>query len=915
MASMLATVMLLGFFAVGSPLTMQRVEAAGIDMTNAFYITGNPADISQYTTVNANSISLGNTTGPYYNNVWQVVAATSKFKIDWTRSFSMVGFMVTPKSADQMMFGFHTQANRPVSANGTSAGYADGEVHRPAENPQVKVASPGLANSMAWYVNSYVNKNGIVQQYYADTKDVGSVLFDASGYPHWWANDAALTTGTWAVSKFGVDATTAFNGTSQSFAIIWRPGSDRHTGTLNIFSAGKSKTIYNLDIYKVFGTKAAAQATYFEMAASINQASTYNNYTGKAAMALSDFSYYDLTPADTVSYSVVRNGSTVSYNASDKSTWPVPGETVTVTHTITNTKSAADVPYTVTVPIRVSTATYGGSSDTIVSGSLKINGAVPTGTDIFNGATDTTTGLKKTVNIDIPKNGGGSGTVQYQVTLPSTFSTQGSVFKDEVTLANEGMTQYTLGSTANIGIPVCKIGSLPYYTLQDALKAIKTASNTSDTIQMLAANYAITDADAAEWNNLTGENITITTAASTDAIMPYRGAAGTKAALSRSTAADQALITVKGTNQLTLDGIAVDGGKGTYSSVTQPLIAISETGKLTLNNGAVLQNNNGAGAIVAGSGTVTLNSSSILQNNNGAGATVAGSGAVTLNSSTVTGNKASGVELVNTASALVVSGSASVTGNTASGSASPANVKFDQDSFTKIKITSALTGTIGVTTTANKHVPGTQFATGDTADITAASVAKFVDDLTPYLPIAQNRTDVTQIEFQGATFTFTKVDADNTATVLAGVQFKLYKKDASDAWVIVKDAVGADRVFTSDANGVVTIDNMGAGNYKIDEVKTALGYQLPHRGWTLAVTEDATSHKLVVGEPAAETGTGSLPPAFMKDGTTYKLPNIKLLALPIAGFKGITPYLAFGGALMGLAALAFFISRKKMHIK
>ena len=99
MASMLATVMLLGFFAVGSPLTMQRVEAAGIDMTNAFYITGNPADISQYTTVNANSISLGNTTGPYYNNVWQVVAATSKFKIDWTRSFSMVGFMVTPRAS------------------------------------------------------------------------------------------------------------------------------------------------------------------------------------------------------------------------------------------------------------------------------------------------------------------------------------------------------------------------------------------------------------------------------------------------------------------------------------------------------------------------------------------------------------------------------------------------------------------------------------------------------------------------------------------------------------------------------------------------------------------------------------------------------------------------------------------------
>jgi len=118
---------------------------------------------------------------------------------------------------------------------------------------------------------------------------------------------------------------------------------------------------------------------------------------------------------------------------------------------------------------------------------------------------------------------------------------------------------------------------------------------------------------------------------------------------------DKPMFAVDSGYGLTLSNITVDGGavwsgeinpylqRGTDNAgmtTSGALISVSGNGAVVLNEGAVLQNNDGANAVSLGTrtgSTLTLNGGEIINNHSAAGA-IWGGGAITINSGKVNGN-------------------------------------------------------------------------------------------------------------------------------------------------------------------------------------------------------------------------------------------------------------------------------------
>lgn len=116
-----------------------------------------------------------------------------------------------------------------------------------------------------------------------------------------------------------------------------------------------------------------------------------------------------------------------------------------------------------------------------------------------------------------------------------------------------------------------------------------------------------------------------------------------------------AMFTVKTGAELTLDNITVDGGavwtgeinthlqRGTVNTgitATGAIVATEGNGAIVLNEGAVLQNNDGANAVFLNTrtgSTLTINGGEIINNHSAAGA-IWGGGAITMNSGKINGN-------------------------------------------------------------------------------------------------------------------------------------------------------------------------------------------------------------------------------------------------------------------------------------
>lgn len=131
-------------------------------------------------------------------------------------------------------------------------------------------------------------------------------------------------------------------------------------------------------------------------------------------------------------------------------------------------------------------------------------------------------------------------------------------------------------------------------------------------IQMLIGDYNLNEAIAASQNK-----VTLTTASAGDALFPKQDA-GTTSTIRRSFAGNS-MFEVSG--DLTFATIILDGMKGSYTVSTSGGIAnVLSGGKLTIQNGAVLQNSrtaegyNGAAVYVADGGSATMTGGMINRN-------------------------------------------------------------------------------------------------------------------------------------------------------------------------------------------------------------------------------------------------------------------------------------------------------------
>ena len=139
-------------------------------------------------------------------------------------------------------------------------------------------------------------------------------------------------------------------------------------------------------------------------------------------------------------------------------------------------------------------------------------------------------------------------------------------------------------------------------------------------------------------------------------------------------------------------------------------------------------------------------------------------------------------------------------------------------------------------------------------------------------------------------FSFTKI-AEDTALPLQGAVFEFYKRHddipehvhdeyyfpGSLCWTLVDSQ-------TSDSNGQVEFNELEEGIFVLVELETPKGFSLPMGQWQITI--DLNASPLIQIKAVGN----HLPPAFIidtNDGTTtYTLPNLRPLIIPLVGGYG-----------------------------
>lgn len=161
-------------------------------------------------------------------------------------------------------------------------------------------------------------------------------------------------------------------------------------------------------------------------------------------------------------------------------------------------------------------------------------------------------------------------------------------------------------------------------------------------------------------------------------------------------------------------------------------------------------------------------------------------------------------------------------------------------------------------------------------------------------------------------FSFTKVDGlsfDSTdldsMVTLSGAEFALYQYTGT-SWETDKDVLlnpaseyavwsQVGDIETSNGEGVVTFEDLQAGNYRLVERSAPDGYQLPDGQWNITVSISGEKYQ-EVGD--YDTVAVENPPAFSEENGTYYLMNYKPIDPPITGSDGGEDFRIGGGLLM-----------------
>ena len=174
-------------------------------------------------------------------------------------------------------------------------------------------------------------------------------------------------------------------------------------------------------------------------------------------------------------------------------------------------------------------------------------------------------------------------------------------------------------------------------------------------------------------------------------------------------------------------------------------------------------------------------------------------------------------------------------------------------------------------------------ANPNTVTLTWGASSEFSDDATD--------------EFYTAEYKFVKVDQNDHTKTLQGVQFKIYNAATNGTQlgftlrdgIYYYDKYADANVLTTDANGIIHLDLLEAGDYYLEEISTLPGYNLPTGRTKISI--------------AKGTAYGIETAIYVENSSGVELPSTGGIGTKI--FIGI-------GLLAVLAAGVFLLSNKRM---
>lgn len=154
------------------------------------------------------------------------------------------------------------------------------------------------------------------------------------------------------------------------------------------------------------------------------------------------------------------------------------------------------------------------------------------------------------------------------------------------------------------------------------------------------------------------------------------------------------------------------------------------------------------------------------------------------------------------------------------------------------------------------------------------------------------------------------VKVDGEEKPLEGAVFKLYYLDPKEG-VDSKQADHLQGTYTTEGNGIVTIGNLKAGTYIIEEAKAPSGYALLFEDIKVEIARTEKGISVMLDEGNADSDivkvTGTRPSESNEsDLVEITVYNTRLYELPSAGGRGIYWYLVGGILLMMAAALILY---------
>lgn len=160
---------------------------------------------------------------------------------------------------------------------------------------------------------------------------------------------------------------------------------------------------------------------------------------------------------------------------------------------------------------------------------------------------------------------------------------------------------------------------------------------------------------------------------------------------------------------------------------------------------------------------------------------------------------------------------------------------------------------------------------------------------------------------------FTKVDGTDTTKGLQGAEFKIYKSEAD-----AKAGQNELGTATSDADGIVKFDKLGAGTYYLKETKAPTGYELREDVITVSVEDAVQSGKVTLSKDQSGKWTVTFAQGYdgyqtvtLDDNANYvkNVPS-SAIKLPTTGGPGTIALTAGGVVIMAGAAFYLLHSRK-----